>query len=214
MLANLFLHYAFDTWMAREFPTVRWERYVDDAVVHCVSERQARTVLAALTQRMSEVGLRLHPDKTRIVYCRDGDRRGMFNVTEFTFLGFTFRARDARDRHGRNFTSFLPAISKEALTRISAQARSWRLHRRTGQEFIDLARWMNPIVRGWIQYYGAFYKSALYNLLQRINAYLMRWIRKKYKRLRAFTKAKACWQGITTRYPRMFAQWAVTRAAW
>ena len=214
VLANLFLHYAFDTWMAREFPTVRWERYVDDAVVHCVSERQARTVLAALTQRMSEVGLRLHPDKTRIVYCRDGDRRGMFNVTEFTFLGFTFRARDARDRHGRNFTSFLPAISKEALTRISAQARSWRLHRRTGQEFIDLARWMNPIVRGWIQYYGAFYKSALYNLLQRINAYLMRWIRKKYKRLRAFTKAKACWQGITTRYPRMFAQWAVTRAAW
>lgn len=214
VLANLFLHYAFDTWMAREFPAVRWERYVDDAVVHCVSERQARTVLAALTDRMSEVGLRLHPDKTRIVYCRDGKRRGMFKATEFTFLGFTFRARAARDRHGRNFTSFLPAISKEALSRISAQVRSWRLHRRIGQEFTDLARWMNPIVRGWIQYYGAFYKSALYSPLLRINAYLMRWIRKKYKRLRAFTKALACWQGITTRYPRMFAHWVVTRAAW
>jgi RNA-directed DNA polymerase len=214
VLANLFLHYAFDTWMAREFPTVRWERYVDDAVVHCVSERQARTVLAALTERMSEVGLRLHPDKTRIVYCRDGKRRGGFNATEFTFLGFTFRARDAQDRHGGKFTSFLPAISKEALTRISAQVRSWRLHRRTGQEFTDLARWMNPIVGGWIQYYGAFYKSALYSLLQRINTYLMRWIRKKYKRLRAINKALACWRGVTSRYPRMFAHWVVTRAAW
>jgi len=95
VLANLFLHYAFDTWMVREFPTVQWERYVDDAVIHCVSERQARTVLAALTDRMSEVGLQLHPDKTRIVYCRDGKRRGGFNTTEFTFLGFTFRARGA-----------------------------------------------------------------------------------------------------------------------
>ena len=214
VLANLFLHYALDTWMVREFPTVQWERYVDDAVIHCVSERQARTVLAALTDRMSEVGLQLHPDKTRIVYCRDGKRRGGFNTTEFTFLGFTFQARAARDRHGRNFTSFLPAISKEAVTRISTQVRSWRLHRRIGQEFTDLARWMNPIVRGWIQYYGAFYKSALYRPLLRINAYLMRWIRKKYKRLRAFTKALACWRGVTTRYPRMFAHWVVTRAVW
>jgi RNA-directed DNA polymerase len=214
VLANLFLHYAFDTWMAREFPAVRFERYVDDAVVHCVSESQAHRVLAAIADRMREVGLVLHPDKTRIVYCRDGRRRGTFAATVFTFLGFTFRARAARDKNGRNFTSFLPAISKEALNRISAQVRSWRLHRRTGQEFTDLAREINPIVRGWIQYYGAFYKSALYSPLQRINAYLLRWIRKKYKRLRAFTKALACWQGITKRYPRLFAHWVVTRAAW
>jgi len=214
VLANLFLHYAFDAWMAREFPAIRFERYVDDAVVHCVSERQARKVLAAIADRMSQVGLQLHPDKTRIVYCRDGKRRGAFEATAFTFLGFTFRARAARDRHGSTFTSFLPAISKEALTRIGAQVRRWRLHRRTGQEFTDLAREINPIVRGWIQYYGAFYKSALYRPLQRINAYLLRWIRKKYKRLRPFTKALTCWQGITARYPRLFAHWSVTRAAW
>lgn len=120
VLANLFLHYAFDAWMAREFPGVGFERYVDDAVVHCVSERQAQRVPAALEARMGEVGLSLHPDKTRIVYCRDGARRGSYEHVSFDFLGFTFRARGARDRHGRIFTSFLPAISKNALKKIGA----------------------------------------------------------------------------------------------
>ena len=148
MLANLFLHYAFDTWMVREFPTVRFERYVDDAVVHCVSERQARQVLAALQDRMVEVGLRLHPDKTRIVYCKDGRRHGAFEHTSFTFLGYTFRPRGARAKDGRSFLSFSPAISRDALTKIGREVRSWRLHRRIGHTFGDLARWINPIVRG------------------------------------------------------------------
>ena len=132
VLANLFLHYAFDTWMAREFPTVRFERYVDDAVVHCVSERQARQVLAALQDRMAEVGLQLHPDKTRIVYCQDGKRRDAFEHTSFTFLGYTFRPRGARAKDGSMFVSFAPAISKDALKKIGQEVRSWRLHRRTG----------------------------------------------------------------------------------
>ena len=114
MLANLFLHYAFDTWMAREFPSVRFERYVDDAVIHCVSERQARQVLAALQDRMVEVGLRLHPDKTKVVYCKDGRRRGEYERTSFTFLGFTFRPRGMRAKDGRMFLSFLPAVSRDA----------------------------------------------------------------------------------------------------
>ena len=142
--------------------------------MHCVSERQARRVLAALQDRMAEVGLRLHPDKTRIVYCQDGKRRGDHEHTSFTFLGFTFRPRGARAKDGRMFVAFAPAISRDALTRIGRQVRSWRLHRRTGQSFSELARWINPIVRGWMQYYGAFYRSALYPLLTRINAYLMR----------------------------------------
>ncbi|RSM64368.1 group II intron reverse transcriptase/maturase, partial [Actinoplanes sp. ATCC 53533] len=207
VLANLFLHYAFDVWMAREFPTVTFERYVDDAVVHCVSERQARTVLAAIGARMEQVGLRLHPDKTRIVYCQDDKRRASYEHTEFTFLGFTFRQREARDKGGRRFSSFLPAISKNALKKISAEVRSWRLYNRTGQDLIDVARDINPIVRGWMQYYGKFYRSAMYSLLARINAYLMRWIRKKYKRLRAKGKAFRCWRGIVQRFPRMFAHW-------
>jgi group II intron reverse transcriptase/maturase len=207
VLANLFLHYAFDAWMGREFPGVTFERYVDDAVVHCVSERQARNVLAAIGARMEQVGLRLHPEKTRIVYCKDGKRRASYEHTEFTFLGFTFHQRRARAKSGKKFSSFLPAISRDALKRISAQVRSWRLHRRSGQDFADIARAINPVVRGWMQYYGAFYRSAMDRLLSRINAYLMRWIRKKYKRLRAKRKAFRCWQGIVQRFPRMFAHW-------
>jgi RNA-directed DNA polymerase len=206
-LANLFLHYAFDAWMARTFPGVAFERYVDDAVVHCTSEAQARTVAKAIANRMEQVGLRLHPDKTRIVYCKNGKRRGSHEHTSFTFLGFTFRQRKARGKNGKKFSAFLPAISKDALAKISAELRSWRLHNRTGHTFTDLARRINPIVRGWMQYYGAFYRSALYHLLSRINAYLVRWIRKKYKRLRAEKKAIQCWQGITVRYPRLFAHW-------
>ncbi|MEU4863410.1 reverse transcriptase domain-containing protein [Kitasatospora aureofaciens] len=170
VLANLFMHYAFDTWLARNYPGIQFERYADDAVVHCASEGQARHVLAALANRMEEVGLRLHPDKTRIVYCKDGNRRGSYEHTSFTFLGFTFRAREARNRKGVNFTSFLPAISKDALKKISAEVRSWRLHRRINLTFVDLARHINPMVRGWLQYYGAFYRSALHHLLRRIRA--------------------------------------------
>jgi group II intron reverse transcriptase/maturase len=207
VLANLFLHYAFDAWMAREFPGVAFERYVDDAVVHCVSEAQAHKVVAAIADRMEQVGLRLHPEKTKVVYCKDSNRRGSYETTAFTFLGFTFCQRRARNRQGRSFSNFLPAISRDALNRISAEVRSWRLHLRTGHTFKDLARRINPIVAGWMQYYGAFYRSALSPLLQRINAYLMRWIRKKYKRLQGKKKARECWQGITERYPLMFAHW-------
>jgi RNA-directed DNA polymerase len=208
VLANLFLHYGFDAWMARQFPGVPFERYVDDAVVHCVSKAQAQFVARAIGERMEQVGLRLHPDKTRIVYCQDGKRRGSHEHTSFTFLGFTFRQRKARNNKGQYFSAFLPAISKDALKRLSAEVRSWRLHNRTGHTFGDLARRINPIVRGWMLYYGAFNRSAMYPILARINAYLVRWIRNKYKRLRPVKKAIECWRGITARYPRMLAHWA------
>lgn len=213
VLANLFLHYAFDAWMAREFPTIGFERYVDDAVVHCVSERQARYVLAAIGERMRQVGLTLHPEKTRIVYCQDDNRRGSSEHVEFTFLGFTFRERSAQTKDGKLFRSFLPAISREALSRISAEVRSWRLHHRTHLTEADLARRINPIVRGWMNYYGAFYKSALYPLLERINAYLMRWIRKKYQRLRGRKKAQTAWTRAVEKRPRFFAHWVWTTYA-
>jgi RNA-directed DNA polymerase len=186
---------------------VQFERYSDDAVVHCVSQRQARTVLAAIAARMEQVGLRLHPDKTRIVYCQDGRRCGSYEPTEFTFLGFTFRQRGMRAKNGRQFSSFNPAISKQALKKISAEVRSWRLYNRTGKDLIDVALDITPIVRGWMQYYGKYYRSAMYPLLSRINAYLMRWIRKKYKRLRAKKAVFRCWRGIVERFPRMFAHW-------
>ena len=214
VLANLFMHYAFDTWLAREFPAVEFERFADDAVVHCATYRQARQVLAAISARMEQVGLRLHPAKTRIVYCKDGQRHGSHEHVSFGFLGFTFRARAARGKNGKKFTSFLPAASKDALNKMSAEVRRWRLHRRTWHTIGSLAREINPIVRGWMQYYGTFYRSALLPLLRRINSYLMRWLRKKYKRLASKQKARACWERITTQYPRLFAHWAWVPYSW
>ncbi|OEJ56263.1 group II intron reverse transcriptase/maturase [Streptomyces agglomeratus] len=207
VLANLFLHYAFDVWMDREFPTVTFERYADDAVVHCVTERQARQVLAALSDRMAEVGLRLHPTKTRIVYCQDGLRRGSYEHTSFTFLGFTFQQRQMRDKNGRIRWSFRPAISRDALKRLGEEVRFWRLHRRVNLTVEELAQRINPIVAGWMQYYGRFYRSAMYPLLMRINAYLVRWLRNKYRRFRATKKAIAAFQRAAKRRPGMFAQW-------
>lgn len=152
VLANLFLHYAFDAWMARKFPTVGFERYVDDAVVHCKTRRQAQMLLTAIGQRMGKVGLSLHPTKTTVVYCKDGRRRGSHEHTAFTFLGYTFRTRPATDQNGDVFTSFLPAISNDALKRISAELRRWRLHMHGTYSLDDLARWISPIVAGWINY--------------------------------------------------------------
>ncbi len=212
VLANLFLHYAFDMWMARSFPGCPFERYADDAVVHCSSLGQAEAVLAAIRERMAAVGLELHPDKTRIVYCKDGTRRGSFEHTSFDFLGYTFRPRGARTRTGRMFLSFCPAVSKDALKKMGMTVRDWRLHHRTGSSERDLARLVNPVVRGWMQYYGAFYRSALYPILERINAYLMRWSQNKYKRLRGRKKAQDQWDTAVKLRPGFFAHWAWTTA--
>jgi RNA-directed DNA polymerase len=211
-LANLFMHYAFDSWMARNYPGCPFERYADDAVVHCVSKRQAEEVLAAIAERMEEVGLRLHPDKTQIVYCKDGRRRGDHEHTSFTFLGFTFRARRARNsRDGSYFTRFLPAMSPEALKAKSAELRAMRIHRRTNLTLDDLAAWLNPIVAGWMNYYGRFYRSAMYPLLIRISTYLRRWAGKKYRRLRSHTRFRRWWTGLLDRQPRLFVHWRWVR---
>src|SRR5260370_16186526 len=204
------MHYAFDKWLEREFPAVTFERYADDAVVHCATERQAREVRAALDNRMAEVGLQLHPDKTRIVYCQDRKRRHAdCEHTSFTFLGYTFCARKALTGDGNSmFASFLPAVSKDALKRMNEEVRSWRIHLRTATDLEDLAAWINPIIRGWMTYYGRFYRTALSSLLRRINTYLVRWARRKYKRLRTYKKARRWWDGLTARQPRMFAHWA------
>lgn len=210
VLANLFMHYAFDMWLDREFPAVTFERYADDAVIHCSSQSQAETVLTALKQRMHEVGLELHPDKTRIVYCQDANRQDSFAETGFTFLGYEFRERTVDGRYGL-FRSFSPAVSPAALKRMSAQVRSWRLHRWVQGTTHDLADQINPVVRGWMQYYGAFNRSALYPLLKRINAYLIRWLRGKYRRLRrSWSKTMRTWRQGVQFAPTLFAHWQWT----
>ena len=207
VLANLFMHYAFDVWMARNHPDCPFERYADDVVVHCVDRRQAEAVLADIAKRMAEVGLSLHPDKTQVVYCQDGKRRGQAEHTSFTFLGYTFRARQARSKRGDFFSRFLPATSPEALKAKGAELRAMRIHRRTNLTLQDLARWLNPIVAGWMNYYGRFYRSALEPLLARVNAYVRRWAGNKYRKLRPYRAFVAWWAGLIDRQPRLFAQW-------
>ena len=213
ILANLFMHYAFDAWMARNFPGCPFERYADDGVVHCVSKRQAEDVLAAITKRMTEVGLRLHPEKTRVVYCEDSNRKGEHEHTSFSFLGYAFRPRKAvNGKTGAHFTAFLPAISSEALKAKSADLRTMRIHRRTDLTLDDLAAWLNPIVAGWMRYYGRYYRSALDPLLRRVSFYLRRWAGKKYKRLRTHKRFQRWWIGLQAREPDLFAHWEWARS--
>jgi len=208
VLANLFLHYAMDSWLGREFPSVEFERYADDAVLHCSTEYQARKVRDALAERLEGLGLRLHPGKTKIVYCRDDNRRGSYEHVSFTFLGYEFRSRSAENRNGQLFTTFSPAISPDALKAKSQQLRGWRIHKRVGSDLADLAEWINPVARGWMNYYGRFNRSRLYRLLQRINTYIVRWARNKYRRLGSFKKAKRWWAGLVDREPGLFVHWA------
>lgn len=214
VLANLFMHYALDMWLTRAHPDVVFERYADDVVVHCASHARAVQVLEGITERMNGLGLSLNPAKTQIVYCQDNNRRERFPLVAFTFLGYTFRPRAARDRHGATFCAFLPAISTHALKRISTQVRRWRLHRRIFNTLSELARTINPIVAGWMQYYGRFYPSALYPLLARINAYLVRWIRNKYRRYDRTRAARRKLRDLATTYPRGFRHWQWVTTAW
>lgn len=209
LLANLFMHYAFDAWMARQYPGVAFERYCDDVVIHCRSEGEAHQVRDAVAKRLDACGgLQLHPGKTRVVYCKDGKRRGSCQHTSFVFLGYGFRVRKVKTKRGVYFFSFNPAISDEAAKRIRAQIRAWRLHLRSGASLKDLAREINAVVRGWISYYGRFYPSMLVPSLNRINDYLVRWIVRKYKRYRGkWMRARDALGRAAALYPRMFAHW-------
>jgi RNA-directed DNA polymerase len=208
LLANVFLHYAFDAWMAREHPGVPFERYCDDAIVHAPSERQARALRDAIAARLAECGLELNERKTRIVYCKDVDRRGSHEHESFDFLGYTFRPRLSRTRSGRHFPNFSPAVSAEAAKRMRREQRRWRLYRRSDKTLTDLARMFNPVLRGWINYYGRFYKSALHPTLRHLNETLVRWAMRKYKRLRRRpARARRLLAEIAGRQPDLFAHW-------
>jgi RNA-directed DNA polymerase len=208
LLANIFLHYAFDAWMAREHPGVRFERYCDDVVVHAGSEPQARQLRAAIAARLAECGLALNQGKTCIVYCKDADRPGSHECQSFDFLGYTFRPRLSRSRFGKHFVNFSPAVSGEATKRMRREIRRWRLHLRADKTLTDLARMFNAVLRGWINYYGRFYKSRLYPTFRHLNEILVRWAAGKYKRLRRHrARARRFIADVARRQPDLFAHW-------
>jgi hypothetical protein len=209
LLANLFLHYAFDVWMRRRFPSVRFERYADDVAVHCKTEEEARAVLEAIRGRLEQCHLELHPTKTRIVYCKSGGRPGKHEHLSFDFLGYTFRPRRAKSRRGLYFWGFLPAISNKAAKAIRKQIREWRMaSTRNTQRLEDLARLVDPSVRGWMNYYGRFYRSRCVQVLRHLDEALAAWVRRKYTRFRHRKRASRYWLGRVARRDRnLFEHW-------
>ena len=214
LLANLFLHYAFDRWMRRQYPQVPFERYADDAICHLRTEEQARQLRDALQERFEQCGLKLHPEKTKIVYCRDGRRRGRYLHEKFDFLGFTFRARLSRTKKGYLFVGFNPAVSKKAVLKINRQIRSWKLHEYNNKSLEELARWCNPVVRGWFNYYGSYRKSELYDVARQLDLHLAKWVEWKYKGLKGRTGRAIRWlRGIKRRQPNLFVHWMLPSLA-
>lgn len=208
LIANIFLHLAFDNWMRETHPEVPFERYADDIVAHCRMEEQAQRVLASIERRLAQCRLELHPQKTKIVYCKDGDRRGNYVNEKFNFLGYTFRARRSKNRWGKHFINFSPAMSRESATKARQEMRSWRVQLRSDKAINDLANMWNPVLRGWIQYFGRFYKSAMYPVFRHFNGLLVRWAMRKYKRLARHRHRAERWLGgIAQREPRLFAHW-------
>jgi RNA-directed DNA polymerase len=204
----LFLHYVFDMWMVRNFPDIPFERYADDLTCHCRSAEEARVLWSALEARFVACRLVLHPQKTKLVYCKDANRRGDYPTQSFDFLGYEFRSRSAVWRGRQLGVSFLPAASPKALKAMRQTVRQWALYRRSDKALDDLARIFNPYIQGWINYYGHFYRSVLLRNLQRIDTYLVRWGRYKYRRLRAQTSGARSWFARVVRTnPTLFAHW-------
>ena len=194
LLANVFLHYGFDSWMAREYPGCPFERFADDAVIHCVTERQALEVRDAVGHRFAGIGLTLHPDKTKIVFCKDGKRRRDFPVWSFTFCGYEFRPRRSFNKETREaFTNFLPAAAPGKITEIGRKVVSGKLHRRTNLTLDAIAKEVNPVVGGWLAYFTAFYSTAVKPLCKRVDRILVRWAMNKYKRLKRSVKRAREW---------------------
>jgi len=216
LLANLFLHYGFDLWMRRSYPDIRFERYADDVIVHCRSHEEARSVLEAIRGRLAGCGLALHPTKTKIVYCKDDNRRGDYEQVQFDFLGYGFQPRRAKTRWGRYFVSFLPAISTKAAKAIRRTIREWRMgSTRNHQSLEDLARLANPAVRGWMGYYGRFYRSKCAQVLRHLNLALAHWVRRKFKRYKRRKRASMHWLGrVARRDPNLFVLWQLGVRPW
>jgi len=208
LLANLFLHYAFDRWVCENLHGVPFCRYADDGVLHCKSKEQAEMVVEQISARFHQCGLELHPEKTRIIYCRDVNRKGNYPVQSFTFLGYTFRPRKSMDKYGRVYVNFSPAVSRDALKEMRQTIRGWHIQLKNDKELVDLSAMFNPILRGWMNYYGRFYASAMSPVWKHMNGFLVRWLMRKYKGLawhkRRARRALGC---LAETWPEAFAHW-------
>lgn len=208
LLANLFLHYAFDRWMTANFPKVPFCRYADDGLIHCRSLEQAQYLKQRLADRLKECGLELHPDKTKVVYCKGVHRQQEYETIQFDFLGYTFRPRRSKDRYGRVFVNFTPAISRSAMKALRQEIRGWRLQLKSDKSIEDLSRMFAPVIRGWINYYCRFYPSAFKPVADRLNLALTRWAMRKFRKLRGHQRRARHWIGrVANRQRGLFPHW-------
>lgn len=209
VLSNLFLHYVFDKWMQRYHPKQLWCRYADDGLVHCKTEQEAQQLLGELQKRFAECGLELHPDKTKIVYCKDGMRRQEYPNKSFDFLGYTFQARTCKRKDSKKlFYGFVPVASKAALKsmRQTTRRKNWR--NRADMSLAEIARAYNPVLRGWLNYYGKYNRSTMYSVLQHFNRTLVAWAVNKYKSFRkSKVRAGLYILRIAKDNPQLFTHW-------
>lgn len=208
LLANLFMHYAFDAWMDANHPNNPFERYADDGTVHCVSLKQALYMRDSIAARLRKWKLSLNTEKTHIAYCKDDERKGEYRETSFDFLGYTFRPRRSKNKYGRLFINFTPAVSNSAKKEMRRKMHDWRMRLKPDVSIDDLSRMFNPSIRGWYNYFSKFYKSETYPVLRQMNHALVQWARKKYKKLRRHKNRAEQWmRGIAERQPELFIQW-------
>ena len=207
LLANIFLHHAFDEWMEKTHPNIDFERYADDIIVHCVSGKQARFIKRAIEARLKEYKLEIHPEKTKVVYCKDGNRKEEYPEISFDFLGYTFRPRITMSRRGKSFINFSPAVSRKSLKAMGDKIRGWELSKRSDISLDEMAERINAIVRGWVNYYGAYRPSALFPLFEQLTTMQINWVRGKYKKLRSHRKARNWLVKVAGREKDLFVHW-------
>ena len=208
-VSNLFLHYAFDVWLPGKARTVEFARYADDAIVHCKSKGQAEWLLRAIGERMQECGLELHKDKTKIVYCKDYRRKGDYPQVKFDFLGYTFQPRTAKSgRDGKLFLGYDCAIGISSKKRLTGRLKKLDIPNLTFKSIVGIAQYLNPYIRGWVNYYGKFRGYEMNQVFQNLRRRLVFWARKRYKRYRtSLTRACEWLDRVRNQYPYLFYHW-------
>lgn len=210
VLANLFMHYTFDKWMEINSPSTPFERYADDGIVHCRTEAEAKETLEKLKKRLNQCKLELHPTKTKIVYCKDKDRTKDYPVTEFDFLGYTFRSMFIKDKRGRLLFNFLPSVSKKSAKAFRDKIKAMELHKMSGSKIEMIAERINPMVRGWLNYFTRYCKSAVKYTIDCLNRRLVKWAMCKYKRFSGHRRNAENWlRQLAKREPNMFPHWTL-----
>lgn len=207
LLSNLFLHYVFDLWVERHWPGIRFERYADDIVCHCASERETHRLKALLERRFQDCGLRLHPKKTKIVYCKGGYRKGNYPNVAFDFLGYTFRPRWIQTSSGQQGLYFMAAISAKSAKRIRQAINSWPWRHWRHKELSDIQKYSRNRLQGWLNYYSLFGTSIIRNVLFHLDKRLSRWAKAKYKKLSSITQAARRVVSLRHRNPMAFPHW-------